>query len=138
MKHIPLLLLVVIVSRTQATRFEASGSLRCNLPGQTWCFQLYLYEFDLIMDDLLGKTGTQCTTGKLGKYYLAGNDDGDGLWDDQYEVGMKARHNCSKHGELLDLWSNEHLYPIHRKFIDIMWSPKLTDRGIPVFILGKD
>uniref|UniRef100_A0A8R1DXQ7 Uncharacterized protein n=1 Tax=Caenorhabditis japonica TaxID=281687 RepID=A0A8R1DXQ7_CAEJA len=138
MKLIPLLLLVVIVCRTQATSFEARGSLRCNLPGQTWCFYFFLYEIDLLQDDLLAETGKQCTSDKSWEYHLAGNDNGDGIWDTRYEVSMKVRHNCSNHGELLDLWSNELLFSIYRKNVNIKWSPDLTDRGKRAFIPGRD
>uniref|UniRef100_A0A8R1HS22 Uncharacterized protein n=1 Tax=Caenorhabditis japonica TaxID=281687 RepID=A0A8R1HS22_CAEJA len=137
MKLIPLLLLVVIACWTQATIFEASGIMQCSLPGQTWCVHLYLYEIDLIKDDLLGEKGRLCTSGKQVKYLVEGEEDGDGIWDDHYELKLKARHNCSTHGELLDVWSYEKSAPVNSKYmIDFPWSYNLTDKGIRV--PGKD
>uniref|UniRef100_A0A8R1EB47 Uncharacterized protein n=1 Tax=Caenorhabditis japonica TaxID=281687 RepID=A0A8R1EB47_CAEJA len=98
MKLIPLLLLVVIACWTQATIFEASGVVQCDLPGQTWCSDIRIYEIDVFNDDVVAVTGKQCTSNKSRKYQLEGEEDGDGLWDVSDNVFlMKKQAIRAKH-----------------------------------------
>uniref|UniRef100_A0A8R1HW09 Uncharacterized protein n=2 Tax=Caenorhabditis japonica TaxID=281687 RepID=A0A8R1HW09_CAEJA len=129
MKLLPLILLVFITCWTEATKFVASGSIQCDMPGQTWCFVLTLIEIDIFYDDLLAATGTQCTSNKSWPYHLEGKDYDDGVFDNAYEVGLHVKHNCTTHGGMYDLLHDAGTYPIYIEKISVEWSPVLNDKG---------
>uniref|UniRef100_A0A8R1HR40 Uncharacterized protein n=1 Tax=Caenorhabditis japonica TaxID=281687 RepID=A0A8R1HR40_CAEJA len=130
MKLLPLLLLVSSVCWTNATKFEANGAMQCHKSGHPWCFWLTFYELDQsFKDDKLDAIGAKCTREKAWHYHLEGEEDGDGLYNNFYEVALHVRHNCTKYGEYRDFWKYEDLYPISTEKISVEWSPVLNNKG---------
>uniref|UniRef100_A0A8R1IIK8 Uncharacterized protein n=1 Tax=Caenorhabditis japonica TaxID=281687 RepID=A0A8R1IIK8_CAEJA len=138
MKLLPLLQLVVLACWTEATEFEATGAVHCDKPGQTWCFWLTFYEEDFIKDDVFEAIGAKCSRRQSWPYQLKGVEHGDGLFDTHFEVALHVRHNCTKYGELREMWKFEKPYPVTMRKISVEWSPVLTNQGKVISFPGQE
>uniref|UniRef100_A0A1I7TZV0 ZP domain-containing protein n=1 Tax=Caenorhabditis tropicalis TaxID=1561998 RepID=A0A1I7TZV0_9PELO len=83
------------------TSFFANGTLSCQLK-KPWCFNVQMYEDDFSFEfanDVVASYGTRCTRFENHQYELTGNQFGDGLWNDDYEINISITHNCTISGK---------------------------------------
>uniref|UniRef100_A0A1I7TZU8 Uncharacterized protein n=1 Tax=Caenorhabditis tropicalis TaxID=1561998 RepID=A0A1I7TZU8_9PELO len=103
------------------TSFFANGTLSCKL-NKTWCFHVKMYEDDFgfeFANDVIDFYGTRCTSLEQHEYELSGNQFGDGLWNEEYEINISVTHNCTISGKKRRFRRMPQIVPVETPRVEI-------------------
>ncbi|KAF1746461.1 hypothetical protein GCK72_022917 [Caenorhabditis remanei] len=125
------LIFLVAVELTLSTFFNTVGTLACPL-YKKWCYHVAMYEEDSIgfFNDEVGVSGVQCVQKKKVVYNLTGEQNGDGLYNNFYEIAIIVTHNCTGQWfNIRRIYSNITYASVTDKEVFNTWDAELSNDG---------